>query len=364
MTKILIVEDDTSTRENIAEALIYNGYIPLQAENGKEGVEITIAENPDLIVCDINMPIMNGYEMLYHVRNQRETAHIPFIFLTAQTDRTSMRDGMNLGADDYISKPFKQFELLEAIDTRLKKQALTTQHYEDQMKNLRYSIVQALPHELRTPLIGIIGYAELLEVDSASIDSTQVASMARQIAKSGWRLHHVFENYLIYAQIELIAQDPVRRRALSHDHIEYPMGVVGGIIEKVATNYERNIVLLVSQDIPPLAIGAENFTKIMYELLDNACKFSQANTDVAVRMTIRDYQCVINIENDGRGITDEQIRAIGAYMQFERNIYEQQGLGLGLTIAKRMTELHNGSLSINSVKNQRTVVTVALNLAD
>jgi CheY-like chemotaxis protein len=364
MTKILIVEDDTSTRENIAEALIYNGYTPLQAQNGKEGVEIAFAERPDLIVCDINMPVMNGYEMLYHVRNHGEIAHIPFIFLTAQTDRTSMRDGMNLGADDYISKPFKQFELLEAIDTRLKKQALVTQHYEAQMKNLRYSIVQALPHELRTPLIGIIGYAELLEVDSSSIDSTQVASMARQIAKSGWRLHHVFENYLIYAQIELIAQDPVRRRALSHDRTEYPLGVISGVIEKVATTYERNINLLVSDNISPLPISHENLTKIMYELLDNACKFSESNTDVMVRISIHEHQCVINIENDGRGITDEQIRTIGAYMQFERTIYEQQGLGLGLVIAKRMTEIHNGSLSINSIKNQRTVVTLVFHVAE
>src|ERR1051325_7603398 len=121
MKKVLIIEDDDVIRNNTAEMLELAGYKSIKAENGKIGVSLALKEIPDLIICDIAMPVMDGYETLYLLGKNSSTADIPFIFLTARTEKADLRKGMNMGADDYIFKPFEEMELLEAIDIRLKK---------------------------------------------------------------------------------------------------------------------------------------------------------------------------------------------------------------------------------------------------
>ena len=121
MKTILVIDDNTDIRENTAEILTLAGYQTYTAENGKRGVEIAGREKPDLIVCDIMMPELDGYGVLHLLKNRPETEHIPFIFLTAKTERGDFRKGMELGADDYITKPLDDIELLKAIEIRLKK---------------------------------------------------------------------------------------------------------------------------------------------------------------------------------------------------------------------------------------------------
>ncbi|MFY0601409.1 MAG: response regulator [Cyclobacteriaceae bacterium] len=119
--KILVIEDSDEMRDNIAELLELSNYEVSQAANGKEGVKLAISELPDLIICDIMMPVMDGYEVLYLISQNPSTSAIPFIFLTAKAEKTDFRKGMNLGADDYLTKPFDEMELLEAAERRLKK---------------------------------------------------------------------------------------------------------------------------------------------------------------------------------------------------------------------------------------------------
>ncbi len=121
MKKILIIEDNDEVRENTAEILELSDYEVMTASNGKEGVSIALKEKPDLIVCDIMMPQLDGYGVLHLLSKHKETSTIPFIFLTAKSEKQDFRKGMELGADDYITKPFEGTELLNAIETRLKK---------------------------------------------------------------------------------------------------------------------------------------------------------------------------------------------------------------------------------------------------
>jgi CRP-like cAMP-binding protein/FixJ family two-component response regulator len=121
MKKILLVEDNSEVRENTAEILELAGYDVLTAENGKVGVEKAVKESPDLIICDIMMPVLDGYGTLHMLSKNEKTAHIPFIFLTAKAERSDMRKGMEMGADDYITKPFDDIELLNAIESRFKR---------------------------------------------------------------------------------------------------------------------------------------------------------------------------------------------------------------------------------------------------
>jgi len=121
MTKILLVEDNKEIRENTGEILELANYTIVTATNGKEGYEIALKEKPDLIVCDIMMPVLDGYGLLHLVNKNENLKTIPFIFLTAKTERVDFRKGMEMGADDYITKPFTDIELLNAIESRLQK---------------------------------------------------------------------------------------------------------------------------------------------------------------------------------------------------------------------------------------------------
>jgi CRP/FNR family cyclic AMP-dependent transcriptional regulator len=121
MKKILVIEDNDEVRENTAEILELSNYQVVTASNGKEAVSVALKEKPDLIVCDIMMPQLDGYGVLHLLSKHKETANVPFIFLTAKSEKQDFRKGMELGADDYITKPFEGTELLNAIETRLKK---------------------------------------------------------------------------------------------------------------------------------------------------------------------------------------------------------------------------------------------------
>lgn len=122
---VLIIEDNEDIRDSTAEILGLAGYVVYTAENGKKGVELALNHLPDIILCDIMMPELDGYGVLYMLGKNEKTAGIPFIFITAKTERTDMRKGMEMGADDYLTKPFDDMELLNAIETRLAKREIT-----------------------------------------------------------------------------------------------------------------------------------------------------------------------------------------------------------------------------------------------
>lgn len=152
MKKILLIEDNTEVRENTSEIISLANYDVVVAENGKVGVELAQKEKPDLIICDIMMPELDGYGVLHILSKKPETAGIPFIFLTAKTEKTDVRKGMNLGADDYLTKPFDDTELLNAIEVRLKRTEMFKQ-YEPTPEGLE-AFMKDAGHALNTRDLG------------------------------------------------------------------------------------------------------------------------------------------------------------------------------------------------------------------
>lgn len=140
MKNILLIEDNKEVRENTAEILELAGYDVSTAVDGKKGVEAVNKKKPDLIICDIMMPVLDGYGVLHLLGKNEETANIPFIFLTAKTERGEIRKGMEMGADDYITKPFDKIELLNAIDSRLKKAESIKKEYQKNIEGLEHFI--------------------------------------------------------------------------------------------------------------------------------------------------------------------------------------------------------------------------------
>jgi two-component system, sensor histidine kinase and response regulator len=363
MNTILVIEDDDVTRSNISENLFYNGYKTFEAKDGKEGIDMIHAEQPDLVICDINMPMMNGYEVLEWVRNNSRTVHIPFIFLTANTDSASLRTGMSLGADDYIPKPFENHDLLRAVELRIKKQKKLVETYETKLKELRMSLAMAIPHELRTPLVSVIGYAELMRMDAEVIQPAEIEMMSNSILKAGWRLQRLIENYLMYLRVEAFQDNPELLGSSSVVLLDDALLRLQAIAISLSEHYHIPIHVAHLQQEFAIKMTEEHFHKILTELLDNACKFAIKDTSVNVQVDIVNQHMRIQITNYGRGMTEEQINSIGAYMQFERLIHEQQGLGLGMIIAKRLVELYQGQFSIQSILHDSTTVTIMLPLA-
>jgi signal transduction histidine kinase len=356
MKKILVIDDEEWLREMIQLALQQHGFEVIEAANGADGIEMARKELPDLILCDINMSKVDGYLTLSSLRGEASTAAIPFILMTGLADNASMRHGMELGADDYLPKPFTTEGLYAAVDARLKKAQTIRDEAERKLAHLRDNISLMMPHEMRTPLNGIISNAEMLAHSAATLKPDDIAEIGQEIHSSSERLARLIENFLIYAQLELIAADPKNVNALRTGRTEHPQELIKKRATAQAAQAGRLPDLSFELADIPAPIAEEYFSKITDELLQNAFKFSEAGSPVRVTLAEAFNAVTLSVSDRGRGFTAEQINRIGAYMQFDRKLHEQQGLGLGLTIAKRLVELHGGKFSIVSDQESGTVI--------
>ena len=361
MTKILVIEDEDDIRENLLELLDAEGYETVGAENGIIGLEAVREETLDLIICDVLIPDLDGYGVLEAVRREPLTATIPFIFLTAKAAKSDLRQGMEWGADDYLTKPFTRAELLGAIAARLEKHAVMERGCQKQLDALRLNLTLALPHELRTPLNGILTGSQLLIEEVDFLDKQEILELAGDIRYSAERLYRLIQNFLLYAQLELLATDATQIELLRQtSKTESAKSAIARAAIQKAKDWARESDLELDLHDDSISISAPKLEKIVEEITDNAFKFSQHKTSIRVVSRCENNTFVLSITDKGKGMTADQIATIGAYMRFERKLSSQQGSGLGLLIAKRLAELHGGTLQIESIPGKETIVFVCL----
>jgi two-component system sensor histidine kinase/response regulator len=360
MPKILVIDDDELICEMIASSLKLEGFETIRAFDGTAGVEAARTHLPDLIVCDILMPKLDGYETLKALRENPVTAMIPFIFLTGQSTISDVRQGMVHGADDFLTKPIKIGELVAAIQARLRRQVLVDRETDRRLNELRVNLSISLPHEIRTPLSGIIGFAEVLRDDVKSLGPDEISEMAKIILKSATRLGHLVENFLTFAQLDMLAATSAPKAFVGKDmtvmfdlHIEE-------IADKKGKEYERPDDLKLSLGGAEASITTLSGKRIVEELVDNAFKFSNRGQSIELATKAVDDFWELTVKDGGVGMDSKEIAQIGAYKQFQRKSREQQGSGLGLAIALKMSELYGGTLTIQSELGKGTLVTVRL----
>ncbi|HEY4723428.1 MAG TPA: ATP-binding protein, partial [Anaerolineae bacterium] len=287
-------------------------------------------------------------------------ATIPFIFLTAKTNRSEIRHGMDLGADDYLTKPFFPADLYNAIESRFARQSIITQQFQKKLDELRQNITAALPHELRTPLTGILAGSALLRERYTGPENEDVYVLADLMYQSAERLNRLVQNSLLYALLAVFRSDD---KALAQMRASSTTGA-GSVIEatarRVANRAEREADLSVDAQSTRASILEEHFVKIVEELADNAFKYSKAGSSVQVTSFNQDHYFQLWITDSGHGMSAEQIANVGAYAQFDRKLYEQQGTGLGLVLAQQLAEIYEGELSIDSKPGGPTTVRVIL----
>ncbi len=363
MSKILVIDDESAMRRLLAAALEDAGYEVVDTGSGLEGIDLARCEKPDLVLCDVGLLDVSGYEVLKSLRAAAETHNTPVVLITGLADLQGMREGMRLGADDYLPKPFELEELKALVGGRLRKAEDLRRVAEEKAKKLRSSISMMLPHELLSPLSGIIGLADILRDDAANMRPQETAEIGRDIQRSGERLHRLIKNFLIYSQLELMAADPDRIEAVRQTGVAQVGKVLVEVAERVASGYRRNGDLLLNAEPAEVAISEANLGKLCEELIDNAFKFSTGGQRVEVKSRITDDKVWLSIADEGQGIAAEIVRGLRDAGQFERIFCEKGGAALGLAIAVRLAELHEGRALIQSQPGTGTSIMIELPLA-
>lgn len=353
MKKILVIDDDKLLRNTVVEVLRDEGYDLVSAENGMLGLKAAMEHLPDLIVSDIMMPVMDGKELLVEIRKNPSLRMIPFIMTTALAERENLRSGMSLGADDYLVKPFNKEELLDAVKIRLEKSEIIREHTESVLDELRFNIIRLLPHEMRTPLNGIIGYGQLLRDHPELFSTEEIATAGTVLYRSGIRLYRLIQNYLLYVRLEIDCEKKKKPELLDD-----PAPQCLKIATEVAERHERSSDISFETEKCSVYAGEEELLKIVEEIVDNAFKFSEPGENVLFRCGMQDNSFFIEVQDKGKGFAEKDISKIGAYMQFDRAAYEQQGAGLGLIITKRLVDMFDGEICFEQNEGKGSVVKV------
>ena len=364
MAKVLVIDDDNALRTTLEVCLKKRGYEVIQAADGAEGVKLAQAQLPDLILCDVNMSGADGYLTLHALRHDPKLGSVPFLLMTGQPDEAGMRQAMELGADDYLSKPFTNKQLFAAIDARVQKHQSIKKEAEERLAELRASISNVLPDELSGAIRQIVSMTEFISTGHRHMEQDEIVPLTKDVHQAALRLQRLIDNCLLYAELEVLATDPEKVAALRRIK-SYVGAVVEPAMFQKARQMQRydDLVLDRTPNDAQLSMSPVHLKKIVDELLDNAFKFSKPGSPVEVKTRLTDAQFTLAVADQGPGMTREQARKIGAYMQFGRKLHEQHGSGLGLAIAKRLTQLHQGKFTVEGEPGQGTTVTVCLPVA-
>lgn len=393
MTTILIIDDEIDVRETVQDILVDEGFHVLEAANGEEGIHLAQDCLPDLVLCDVQMRNLDGYAVLAALQENPTTATLPFIFLTGKDTLPDFRQGMGQGADDYLTKPVRIDVLLQAINRRLEKREAHHAATQKLLDEVRHTITGYLPHELRTPLTGLTTSIQLLRL--VADDSAQVLEIADNMQISIERLSQLIQRFLLYVRLERVALEPSTMAFEMGNETFAPEIVIQNVAQLVANRFQRvtdlrmqvgspdltrqssslssesdlELALNPMKDLNPypdssvaIAFPSHELEQMLREIIDNAFKFSKPGTPIYIQTPVENQRYWIYVTNEGRGMTAEQISNIGGYIQFDRSLYEQQGVGLGLAIVKRLAEIYDATFELESVPNEKTTLKLGFQL--
>ncbi len=356
--KVLIIDDETDNLYVLKECLEPEGFEVLTALNGRQGIDTAIKNLPDVIICDIMMPGIDGFEVMKYLRKNPQTNTIPFIFLTAKSDIKDIREGMGTGADDYITKPINNKVIIHSVLTRLEKKKLQ----EKKLDELRSSITFSLPHELQTPLTAIIGFNEILQEEYESLKPNEILNISKQISSAAKRLDELIQRILFVTKLEIISNDKDQVSAIRMSTVPSPRKVIETTANKIAAKYDRSNDMILNIKNEHVRINAYHLGRIIEELVDNAFKFSEKTQFVIVETFISNNRFNISVTDYGLGMNESEIANIGIFMQFNRMLFERKGTGLGLSIVKNLVDIYGGMMQIHSIPSKQTLVEVMLPL--
>jgi two-component system sensor kinase len=362
--RVLVVEDDGHLLSGIRDILELEAYNVLTAQNGQDGLAVLKADPnnpPDVIVSDIMMPHMNGFQFLEKVREEDRWVNVPFIFLTAKGERTDRRKGAEMGADQYLTKPFDAEDLLVAVSASLKRHRNIQEVHMEQMNDQKKKILTILNHEMRTPLTLVVAYADMLkEFDTQQTPVDEVQTFLQGVGSGADRLRRLIENFICVVDLDTgeAAKTIAWRTQLIQD-----LDIVLKDALRQLNYYSCEFKINVAPDLPDFVCDVQYITIAFRELMDNAAKFSKVGDAVYIEASCENNEIVIRISDSGRGIPEHEFEKIWLpFYQIDREQYEDQGSGSGLAIVKGLVELHRGHCEVQSVVDEGSTFSVYLPL--
>jgi two-component system, sensor histidine kinase and response regulator len=365
MTKILLIEDEAMLRNEVAEMLGYEGYEVSTAEDGLVGLEYACRDLPDLIISDITMPRLDGYGLLLEMRSNLATSHIPFILVTARASHEDIRQGITLGADDYITKPFTRVELLQAIQVRLERKAAQERAFAQHIERLQNALTQEhdqrllkaklvamFSHDFRNQIAVIQSSNSLLRDYADRLDEKRQLAHRNGIEAAAHLLMQMLDDMLIIAEMES------GHLTLEEKSLNIERFVADIIAEfEVVDGGQHNLRFESSfHDNAPL--DRRLLRQIAANLISNAIKYSPHSSEILILLDKQEGQCILSVQDQGIGITEpDQLRLFSAF-QRGNNVRGVSGTGLGLAIVKQAVDLLQGAIQLESQLDVGTTVVV------
>ena len=366
MTKVLIVEDNLTLLEDIALELDLRGYEVVQASDGK--MALTILQNmtplPDIIVSDIAMPDMDGFKFLETVRNDVKLSDIPFLFLTAFSSPNSLRISKELGADDFIVKPFQPDDLVLAMENKINRIKAFQKKAESNLNESKRRLMQMISHELRSPLTVIYGGTNILTKLLAGTPDETVQKMIGLVQNGANRLNSLTKKIVALLEIDsggLQSRfDQYRESYNMNELVEARITKLNPAM--IAERHALTITFIPSTE-PMRVNGIMNYLELMIdELIENAVTFTPKGGTITISFGQQDDNFVnLIIEDTGVGIPKADLpRVWDRFVQINRDNQEQQGSGIGLSIVRDCARVHGGDCTLISEVGIGTQVTLTL----
>ena len=362
--KILVVDDDEGMRRIIKFRLKQSGYTIETAINGRNALEVLEDFRPDLIISDVCMPEMNGYDLYKEVSSRKEYKFIPFLFLTSKADREDIIFAKKLGVDDYLTKPIDKDLMLISVEAKLARfnelKEVNSRAIEQKINDM----YRTLTHELNTPISVIQGFTELSEMllSAGKLKISELKTFLDGIKSGNDRLRKLAERVLILNSIDGGYEKHAYDGLSDHSFVD-----IVETITCIAYNYteaieERRVNLVLNLPDEGLYIKAveSHVNCILENIMDNAIKFcAKKNGKVVVDAYKEGDNIVVKIEDNGTGFPDEEKDKIfERFYQYNREKTEQQGIGIGLSLVKSLADINKLDLSVETELNKGTVFTV------
>lgn len=358
----VLVVDDNPLIVNVLKSLLSSqNYQVITSVNGEEAQRQLEANSVDVIICDVMMPTMDGYELHHKVRQNPDHAHIPFVFLTALGDQIDVSKAKEIGADDYLVKPFDPQNLLAVVKGKVVRSRALKTLSEERYDAYRKRVVHTLSHEFRTPLVAINTGTELLLDQHGAMDTNKVRGLIEAIHRGGQRLERLVSDFMLLQQVEAgIAQKMFDQRAVARNLVESVTQVCDSMREPLEKDgYLFSVTL--PQDAVLVLIYEAQIHDILKRLIDNARKFSGERKEIEVALVPEDFEVRVEVRDRGLGMDVARVNeAINAFGQLDRERLEQQGGGLGLAIASRYAKINGGKLNFELRPDRGSIIGLVL----
>jgi two-component system, sensor histidine kinase and response regulator len=363
---ILVVDDNEMNVELLSNMLERYHYRVMTCLNGQEAIKIVQTEKPEIILLDINMPQMSGYEVCRRIKSEPESSDIPVIFISALDDTENIVQGFDAGGVDYILKPFKFREVLARVDTQLTlyrqkrkiEELLQRERQQfETMDGFRKQFIGSATHDLKNPLFVVSGYTDMLEMLPIIRENEQAKGFIRSIRRGVTKMNQLVRDMLDLLQLEAAGELNKSPR----DFAQFLNEAVQDMRPR-AEDKKLNFVVYPPDEAATIQIDVDRMGRVMDNLVSNAIKYTPERGSVEVIGKVGHTTVVIEIVDTGLGIPAESLPNI--FQPFERVTSEehmvQEGTGLGLTIVKTIVEQHEGKVEVESVHGKGSTFRVTI----